>query len=117
MMNYGMTEQGEGYSQVYLKTIHNQLSAILNHAVNFYDLKSNAARKAGSMGKERTKEMLLDEKEELSSLKRWRHANLLYAFEILYWCGVRMGELLALTPADFVTFRRVRCGSINLIKD
>ena len=24
-----------------------------------------------------------------------------YAFEILYWCGLRMGELLALTPADF----------------
>lgn len=54
MMNY-RNKQGEGYSQVYLKTIHNQLSAILNHAVNFYDLKSNAARKAGSMGKERTK--------------------------------------------------------------
>ena len=53
MMNY-RNKQGEGYSQVYLKTIHNQLSAILNHAVNFYDLKSNAARKAGSMGKERT---------------------------------------------------------------
>ena len=24
-----------------------------------------------------------------------------YAFEVLYWCGVREGELLALTPADF----------------
>jgi hypothetical protein len=36
----------------------------LNHAVNFYDLKSNAARKAGSMGKERTKEMLFWTKEE-----------------------------------------------------
>jgi integrase len=24
-----------------------------------------------------------------------------YAFEILYWCGIREGELLALTPADF----------------
>lgn len=24
-----------------------------------------------------------------------------YAFEILYWCGVRMGEMLALTPKDF----------------
>ena len=24
-----------------------------------------------------------------------------YAFEMLYWCGIRMGELLALTPADF----------------
>ena len=24
-----------------------------------------------------------------------------YAFEVLYWCGVREGELLALTPSDF----------------
>ena len=24
-----------------------------------------------------------------------------YAFEVLYWCGLRLGELLALTPADF----------------
>lgn len=24
-----------------------------------------------------------------------------YAFEMLYWCGIRMGELLALTPKDF----------------
>ena len=24
-----------------------------------------------------------------------------YAFEMLYWCGIRLGELLALTPKDF----------------
>ena len=24
-----------------------------------------------------------------------------YAFEMLYWCGVRLGEMLALTPSDF----------------
>ena len=24
-----------------------------------------------------------------------------YAFEMLYWCGIRCGELLALTPTDF----------------
>lgn len=24
-----------------------------------------------------------------------------YAFEMLYWCGLRLGELLALTSADF----------------
>lgn len=23
------------------------------------------------------------------------------AFELLYWCGIRLGELLALTPEDF----------------
>lgn len=46
--------QGEmmekGFKPTYLKTIHNQLSAILNYAVNFYDLRSNPCRKAGSMG-------------------------------------------------------------------
>ena len=26
---------------------------------------------------------------------------LYYAFELLYWCGIREGELLALTPSDF----------------
>ena len=25
-----------------------------------------------------------------------------YTFEILYWTGIRIGELLALTPADFL---------------
>ncbi|MEG2934617.1 MAG: site-specific integrase, partial [Gordonibacter sp.] len=24
-----------------------------------------------------------------------------YAFEVLYWCGLRLGELFALTPSDF----------------
>lgn len=24
-----------------------------------------------------------------------------YAFKVLYWCGLRLGELLALTPSDF----------------
>ena len=24
-----------------------------------------------------------------------------YAFEMLYWCGLRLGEMLALTPEDF----------------
>ncbi len=51
-------ENGEPYSPVYLKTIHNQLSAIFNHAVKFYDLPSNPARKAGNMGKEKSREML-----------------------------------------------------------
>lgn len=93
MMNY-RNKQGEGYSQVYLKTIHNQLSAILNHAVNFYDLKSNAARKAGSMGKERTKEMLFWTKEEyMKFIEAVADKPIsFYAFEILYWCGMRMGD-------------------------
>lgn len=37
MMNY-RDEHGNPYSPVYLKTLHNQLSTIFNHAVKFYGL-------------------------------------------------------------------------------
>ena len=94
---------GKPYSSSYLQKIHSQLSAIFNHAVNFYHLPSNPAQKAGNMGKEEHREMLFWTKEEYL-----KFADVMmdkpvsyYAFEILYWCGLRMGELLALTPADF----------------
>ena len=45
------------YSPTYLKTINNQLSAIFNYAVRYYDLKSNPCAKAGSMGKSKAEEM------------------------------------------------------------
>ena len=57
-------ENGEPHSPSYLKTIHNQISAIFNHACNFYNLSENPARKAGNMGKEQTKEMVIWTKEE-----------------------------------------------------
>ena len=55
--------QGEmmekGFRPTYLKTIQNQLSAIMNYAVNFYELRSNPCRKAGSMGKSRAEESVI----------------------------------------------------------
>ena len=45
-------EKGKPYSSDYLKTIHAQLTAIFNHAVNFYNLPYNPARRAGTMGNE-----------------------------------------------------------------
>ena len=55
------------------------------------------------MGSEQTKEMLFWTKEEyLKFIDAMMDKPMLYyAFEILYWCGIREGELLALTPADF----------------
>ena len=91
------------FSQTYLKTIHNQLSAILNHAVNMYGLKDNVARKAGTMGKEENKEMEFWTQEEFQRFLECVADKPIsyYAFEMLYWTGIREGELLALTPADF----------------
>ncbi|MBR3997891.1 MAG: site-specific integrase, partial [Clostridia bacterium] len=57
----------------------------------------------GNMGSESTKEMLFWTKEEyLKFINAMMDKPMLYyASEILYWCGIREGELLALTPADF----------------
>lgn len=91
------------YSPVYLKTIQNQLSAIFNHAVRYYNLKENPCLKAGSMGKKKSREMMFWTKDEyLKFIDAMMDKPLsFYAFEMLYWCGIREGELLALTPADF----------------
>ena len=102
MMNH-KDEDGKPYSPVYLKTVHNQLSAIFNHAVKYYNLRENPCKKAGSMGKKKNREMLFWTKEEY---KKFAEVMMdkpvtFYAFEMLYWCGIREGEMLALTPADF----------------
>lgn len=96
-------EKHKPYSPTYLKTLHNQLSAIFNHAVRFYDLNSNPTAKAGNMGTEQHKEMLFWTKEEYEKFAEVMMDKPVsyYAFEMLYWCGIRLGELLALTPADF----------------
>lgn len=91
------------YSQTYLKTVHNQLSAMFNHAVRFYGLKSNPAAIAGNMGVEERKEMLFWTLEEYKKFSETMMDKTIsyYAFQMLYWCGIRIGELLALTPKDF----------------
>lgn len=92
-----------GYSPTYLKTINNQLSAIFNYAVRYYDLKSNPCAKAGSMGKSKAEEMDFWTGEEfrrfIDSVMNKRRSYM--AFMTLYWTGMRLGELRALTPADF----------------
>lgn len=102
LINY-RDEQGKAYSPVYLKTVNNQLSAIFNHAVKYYNLRENPCKKAGSMGKKKNREMQFWTKEEYLKFAGAMMDKPLsyYAFEVLYWCGLREGELLALTPSDF----------------
>ncbi len=93
---------GKGYAETYLKTINNQLSAIFNYAVKYYGLRENPCHKAGSMGKKRANEMLFWTKDEyLTFIKTLEDKPISHlAYQILYWCGLRVGELLALTCAD-----------------
>lgn len=102
MINF-KTKKGSGYSQTYLRTIQNQLSAIFNHAVKFYEFSSNPVRQAGGMGREKGREMNIWTREEYQkfSCAIKDNQDSFFAFEILYWCGLRIGELLALTGKDF----------------
>ena len=83
-----------GYSPTYLKTINNQLSAIFNYAVRYYDLKSNPCAKAGSMGKSKAEEMDFWTGEEfrrfIDSVMNKRLSYM--AFMTLHWTGMRLGD-------------------------
>lgn len=94
---------GGGFSATYLKTVNNQLCALFNHAVRFYGLSSNPCRRAESMGSKSAGEMRFWTKDQYLRFSDEIMDKPLsfHAFETLYWCGVREGELLALKPHRF----------------
>ncbi len=93
----------QGFKPTYLKTIHNQLSAIFNYAVRFYDLKSNPCVRAGSMGSKSADEKSFWTVDEFNAFLKalTDNAYAYFGFKILFWTGIRIGELLALQVDDF----------------
>lgn len=103
-MQSELDSTGQRFAPSYLRTIANQLSAMFNHAVRYYGLASNPMHKAGKMGSKRSSgEMQFWTRSEYLEFRPHvmdKPVSFL-AFEMLYWTGIREGELLALTPADF----------------
>ena len=95
-------ENGKPYSETYLRTINNQISAIMNYAVRYYGLRDNPCRKAGSIGKSHAEEMQFWTTEEFKKFleKISDKPQSRAGFLILYYTGIRIGELLALEYAD-----------------
>lgn len=94
----------EEYLPTYLRTIHSKLSAIFNYAVRFYDLPSNPCRKAGPMGSKKPETIdfwTLDEfRQFIPHLEDKPRSRV--GIEVMYWAGLRVGELLALCPPDLI---------------
>ena len=94
---------GQPYSATYLRTINNQLSAILNYAVMYHNLPSNPVlqmERIGTKMPEHEREFWTLEEYLKFSEAIEDKPECYYAFQVLFWCGIRMGELLALTRKD-----------------
>ena len=90
------------YSQTHLKKINTELNSIINYAKRFYDLNTNPCGKAGTIGKAKAEEVDYWTYDEYIAFRKGvKDKPLSYiCFEVLYWTGMREGELLALSPAD-----------------
>lgn len=103
ILQYTNEKTGKKYSQTYIKTINNQLVAIFNYAVRFYNLKENPCHKAGSIGKKNAEEMNIwstEEFEKFINSEKLTNSIAKTGFQVLFWTGLRIGELLALTRED-----------------
>ncbi|MBU4440088.1 MAG: site-specific integrase, partial [Firmicutes bacterium] len=101
LINY-RDDKDKPYSPTYLRSIHTQLSAAFNYAVRYYGLRENPCHKAGTIGK------LHADKMEFWTIDEFRtfiaffedKPHIEVAFMLLYFTGLRLGEMLALTVDD-----------------
>lgn len=94
---------GKPYKKTYLRTVNNIPSAMLNHAVRYYGLPSNSMKRTGKIGSAKAEEMKFWTKDEYLRFAEevMDKPGSFAIFELLYWCGIREGEALALMPEDF----------------
>jgi len=92
----------QNYSLSYLRAISQVLSSIFNYAEQYYNLKNNPCKIVGAIGStERKKELNIWTEEDFSIfIKEIKEPAFSIAFKILFFCGLRVGELLALTFED-----------------
>ena len=92
----------KGFTPSYLRIIHGQLAAIFNFALKYYGLQRNPATLAGSIGTLKQQNAIQfytpDQFRQFLVCVPEQYQT---AFKILFFTGLRIGELLALTVADF----------------
>ena len=94
---------GRPLSPGYMQNLVIELSSMFNFAVRFYGLTVNPCKAAGNTVGKKKKSLLFWTKEEFDKFIDTFEKNDPYytAFLVLYYGGLRIGELEALTVADF----------------
>ncbi len=88
------------YADSYLSRVHVSLSSMFNFAVKYCGLASNPARLAGSIGKTKSHTMSFWTLEQFKACQQITKEPYTTIFTMLFYTGLREGELLALTPGD-----------------
>jgi len=93
------------YAFAYLQKTNAQLKTLINYAVRYYGLSTDPFSKVESLkslNKEPKKEIKIWTVEEFNKFSEViKHKPMSYtAFHLLFWTGIRVGELLALTRED-----------------
>lgn len=90
-------------NKTYIKTINSQFSAIFNYAKKFYHLEINPIHITGSIGRRFSDRMDYYTVQEFHAfwdgIKDKPLSKII--FPLLFYSGMREGEMLALTQADF----------------
>ena len=100
---------GRKYAETYTRTINSRLSAVFNYAVMFYNLHKNPCLPAGFMGKKKAGKMKFWTLDEFkTAIVHVTKPGFRVALMVLYWAGLRVGECLAITPADVLPSKAIR---------
>lgn len=96
------SRKGKPLANTYIATIRSQFTAIMNYAVMIHNLPFNPLYKAEMIGDKDADEQPFWELEEYLKFRQFiaEKPKYFYAFEVLFWTGMRMGEMLALKLSD-----------------
>ena len=96
-----LIQDEEEYSKTFLHSVHSQLSAIFNYLCKYKDLPRNPASECGAMGQKKVDEMEFWTVDEFNTFISGVDDVLFRTiFYVLFFSGMRVGELLALTRED-----------------
>ena len=91
----------QNFSSSTLITYHRQCSTLLNFGVKYYGMKENPLRKVGSIGKMENRIDFWEPEEFQRFIDVVNNPKYKLCFLLLFYSGMRVGELLALNAGDF----------------
>ena len=94
--------RSKNFSESYQRMLQNQVTALFTHAQRIYNLSNNPCKKVKKIGRSDVRRLEFWTYEEyqkfIATFEKGTRSYLM--FEILFWTGMREGEMLALAMED-----------------